>query len=182
VVEQPLEKVASVIVDTSRGTEWIDSLVRSKIVREVGPKHFIEYDEVGIPFPFDTLISNRDFLSDTRISYEPKARRVTVTYLPVEDDEVPPKKPCVRGLVHCVFKIMPMSEEGKTWVEAEVLCDPEGGLAPWLVNFFQEGWPKNTFERLRRQAAKKDIQIIPRVAALLAERHVARAPKALGSH
>lgn len=176
-VDQPLDKVASVIVDTTRGTEWIDSLVRSRIVREMTPRHFIEYDEVGIPFPFDTLISNRDFVSDTRIAYDAKVHRVTVTYLPVEDDQVPPKKPCVRGLAHCVFKMTPTSVEGQTLVEAEVLCDPEGGLAPWLVNFFQEGWPKNTFERLRRQAAKPDIQVIPRVAALLGERHLAKAAK-----
>src|SRR5581483_6365554 len=61
-VGQPLDKVASVIVDTTRGTEWIDSLVKSTVVREIKEGHFIEYDLVGIPFPFDTLIQNRDFV------------------------------------------------------------------------------------------------------------------------
>src|SRR5271168_4476204 len=35
VVNVPIDKVASVIIDTSRGTGWISSLVESKVVRPV---------------------------------------------------------------------------------------------------------------------------------------------------
>ncbi|HET9869145.1 MAG TPA: hypothetical protein VFR02_01430, partial [bacterium] len=56
----------------------------------------------------------------------------------------------------------------ETYMVAEVDADPEGHLAPWLVNFFQEGWPHTTFQNLRREAAKKDIQPFPWIDALLA--------------
>ena len=35
--------------------------------------------------------------------------------------------------------------------------DPHGALPGWLVNMFQKGWPEQTFEGIRRQAAKPDI-------------------------
>src|ERR1051325_6857536 len=63
IVDAPIEKVASIIIDTTRGTEWIDSLVKSNVVRNISPTEFIEYDHVGIAFPFDSLMSDRDFVS-----------------------------------------------------------------------------------------------------------------------
>jgi len=63
IVDAPLEKVASIIIDTTRGTEWIDSLVSSKVVRNLSPTEFVEYDHAGIPFPFDQVMSDRDFVS-----------------------------------------------------------------------------------------------------------------------
>lgn len=172
VVYQPMDKVASVIVDTTRGTEWIDSLMRSTVVREIKEGHFIEYDLVSIPFPFDTLINNRDFVSDTTVTYDRKNHLITVSYLPTEDANAPLDKRYVRGVITCVFKIMPMSCEDQSWVEAEVHCDPRGGLAPWLVNFFQEGWPKTTFENLRRQCEKSDVKVVPLIADLMKEKPI----------
>src|SRR5579872_2428884 len=63
IVDAPIEKVASIIIDTTRATEWIDSLVSSNVVRNISPTEFIEYDHVGISFPFDTVMSDRDFVS-----------------------------------------------------------------------------------------------------------------------
>lgn len=176
-VDQPMDKVASVIVDTTRGTEWIDSLVQSKVVREIKEGHFIEYDLVGIPFPFDTLIQNRDFVSDTRVTYDRSKKQVTVSYFPTEDELAPLDKRFMRGVISCVFKIEPSEDEKKSTVEAEVHCDPRGGLAPWLVNFFQEGWPKNTFERLRHQCDKADVKVVPLIADLTREKPVKLAKK-----
>jgi hypothetical protein len=177
VVYQPMDKVASVIVDTSRGTEWIDSLMQSKVVREIKEGHFIEYDLVSIPFPFDTLINNRDFVSDTTVTYDRSKKLITVSYLPTEDAKAPWDKRYVRGTITCVFKIMPMSCEDQSWVEAEVHCDPRGGLAPWLVNFFQEGWPKTTFENLRRQCEKSDVKVVSLIADLMKEKPTQLAKK-----
>src|SRR5579871_4449108 len=62
VVNAPMEKVASVILDPTRGTEWISDLVESKIVHPISGTEFIEYDHAGIPFPFDSVVSDRDFV------------------------------------------------------------------------------------------------------------------------
>ncbi|HJT23937.1 MAG TPA: START domain-containing protein, partial [bacterium] len=138
IVDEPLDKVASVIVDTTRGTEWIDSLVSSKVVRNLNPTEFVEYDHVGIPFPFDTVMSDRDFVSHVTVDYDPDTRRLTVSYLPAEDELAPVLKKYTRGVMTCVFRMVPMSLPDQTYVDAEVHCDPRGGVPKWLVNFFQE--------------------------------------------
>ena len=167
IVDAPVEKVASIIIDTTRGTEWIDSLVSSKVVREISPIEFIEYDHAGIPFPFDSLMHDRDFVSHVTLKADPVKRSVVVTYHPAEDDLAPPSKKYVRGTMTCEFNMVPMSLSDETYVEAEIHCDPKGTVPPWLVNFFQQGWPQTTFERLRKQAQKSDIQILPVVKSLL---------------
>ncbi len=169
IVDAPLEKVASIIIDTTRGTEWIDSLVSSRVVRDLSPSEFIEYDHVGIAFPFDTVMQDRDFVSHVRLDFDPGSRRVTVRYEPAEDSLAPPLKKFTRGTMTCEFKMVPMSLSDETYVEAEIHCDPKGGVPKWLVNFFQQGWPQNTFESLRRQAKKPDIQVLTVVDHLLAK-------------
>jgi hypothetical protein len=167
IVDEPLDKVASVIVDTTRGTEWIDSLVSSKVIRNLNDTEFNEYDHVGIPFPFDTVISDRDFVSHVTLDCDPKTQRMTVSYIPTEDEMAPVLKKYTRGVMTCVFTLVPMSMPDQTYVEAEIHCDPKGGIAKWLVNFFQEGWPQTTFENLRREVKKPDIKVVPLVASLL---------------
>ncbi|HUO57363.1 MAG TPA: START domain-containing protein [bacterium] len=177
IVDAPIEKVASIIIDTTRGTEWIDSLVSSKVVRNVSPTEFIEYDHVGIAFPFDQLMSDRDFVSHVYLVSDPETKRVKVSYLPAEDELAPPVKKYTRGVMSCVFKMVPMSIGEETYVEAEIHCDPKGGVPKWVVNFFQQGWPQTTFENLRRQAKKTDIQTLPVVENLLQKHPVKLAKK-----
>ena len=167
IVDAPIEKVASIIVDTTRATEWIDSLASSNVVRNLSPAEFVEYDHVGISFPFDTVMSDRDFVSHVVLESDPATRRFTVSYLPTEDEGAPLTRKYTRGTMTCVFKMVPMSLPDETYVEAEIHCDPKGGVPKWLVNFFQQGWPQTTFENLRKQAKKPDIQILPVVENLL---------------
>ncbi len=167
IVNSPMEKVASVIVDASRGTEWINSLVSSKVVRTISDKEFIEYDHVGIPFPFDSVISDRDFVSDVTVKFDAKTKWMTVSYKPTTDPDVPVLKKYTRGIVDCEFKLTRMSFPDQTYVEAQVFTDPKGNIPKWLVNFFQQGWPQDTFEGLRKQSCKNDIKVLPVVAQLL---------------
>jgi hypothetical protein len=164
IVDSPVEKVASVIIDETRGTEWIDSLLESTLVRPLSPTEFIEYDHVGTPF----IMANRDFVSHVIITGDAQNRRVKVSYTPAEDPLRPPDKRYVRGVMTCVFKLQPMTISDETYVEAEIHCDPKGGVPKWLVNWFQQGWPQTTFENLRRQLKKSDIKILPVVTEILA--------------
>lgn len=165
-VEAPIAKVASVIVDTTRGTEWIDSLVESKVLRNLNPFEFSEYDHMGIPFPFDQFISDRDFVSHVTVETDSNHRHVAVKYTPLLDPLAPVKKNYKRGVMTCTFMLVEVCPD-ETWVEAEIHCDPKGGLAAWLVNWFQGGWPETTFESLRREVSRPDIKVIPLVAQLL---------------
>ncbi len=165
-IEAPMAKVANVIVDTTRGTEWIDSLVESKVLRNLGPFEFTEYDHMGIPFPFDQFISDRDFVSHVAVETDSLHQHVTVKYTPLIDPLAPVKKNYKRGVMTCTFSMYEICPD-ETYMEAEIHCDPKGGLAAWLVNWFQGGWPETTFESLRREVARPDINVIPFVVKLL---------------
>lgn len=168
VVDAPMDKVATIIADTSRGTEWIDGLVASKVIDRTSDTDFVEYDHQGVPFPFDQLISDRDFVSQVHIEADPQTHGMIISYVAAEDPAVPPLKKYVRGKInYCRFKMMPMTLPGQTYVVAEVDADPEGHLAPWLVNFFQEGWPHTTFQNLRQEAQKNDIHPFPWIDQLI---------------
>jgi hypothetical protein len=167
IVDAPMEKVASIIIDTTRGAEWISSLVLSKVVRNISDTEFIEYDHVGIPFPFDQVISDRDFISDVNVKYDTKTGWMTVSYKPTTDIDASPMKKYTRGIIDCEFKLARMSMPDQTYVEARVFTDPKGNIPKWLVNFFQQGWPQDTFEGLKNQAKKTDIKTLPVVAELM---------------
>jgi len=168
IVDAPMDKVATIIVDTTRGTEWIDGLVESKVLKSVSHTQFVEYDHQGVPFPFDQLISDRDFVSQVTVEPAPEVHGLTIRYVAAEYPSMPPTKKYVRGeLRYCVFKLMPMTQANQTYVVAEVDADPKGHLAPWLVNFFQEGWPHTTFQNLRREAKKTNIEVFDWVDQLI---------------
>ncbi len=168
IVDAPLEKVASVVADTSRGREWVDHLVEARVVRSISLSDFVEYDHMGVPFPFTAVVSDRDFVSHVRLESDPKNGRMTVSYKSVEDPLAPVSRKYVRGnLIKCVFKMTPMTLPGQTYVEAEFHCDPQGSLSKWMANFFQEKWPMTTFKNLRKQAGKSDIRVLPVVQGLI---------------
>ncbi|HET9870632.1 MAG TPA: START domain-containing protein, partial [bacterium] len=104
IVDAPLDKVATIIADTSRGTEWIDGLVKSQVVDRASDTDFVEYDHQGVPFPFDQLISDRDFVSRVTLTADPNVHGLTIRYVSVQDPAAPPPGKCVRGeLRYCVF-------------------------------------------------------------------------------
>ena len=57
----------------------------------------------------------------------------------------------------------------KTRVLAELICDPKGSVAPWLVNLFQKSWPYNTITSLRRQTQKRHIQEDARLSVAMGQ-------------
>jgi len=161
-VEAPLLRVAHVIIDPSRGTEWVASLAESRVLRRTSPFEFLEYDRFSMPL----FVKERDFVSKVTVEPDVSRRTVVVRFVSVEDAAMPPNTRCVRGqLVRSVFEL---SEDGPgaTRVRAEILCDPRGSLPKWLVNFFQKSWPVDTLQALRRQSVRPDVTDHPGLRAL----------------
>jgi len=163
IVEAPMDKVASAIIDTSRGTEWVDSLKESRVVRGISPNEFIEYERLGTPI----LMAGRDFVSRVVIDYEASDSRININYTSAEDPLVPPVEKYVRGEIFCHFRLVPMTLPDETYVEGMIYCDPKGTVPMWFVNFFRQGWPHTTFQNLRKQLKKSDIQVLPMVAEVM---------------
>jgi hypothetical protein len=162
VVDAPIVRVASVLLDYRRATEWIDSLEDTRVVRMLSATEFIEYDHVGTP---PLIMKDRDFVCRGRIEVDLPDQTLTMNLWPTTDPSVPPGK-YVRGTLRGYWKLRAIEQGKKTEVTTEMHGDPKGGVAKWLVNFFQKGWPRNTLESLRAQVAKRDIHIVPQIAAV----------------
>ncbi|HET9929584.1 MAG TPA: START domain-containing protein [Polyangiaceae bacterium] len=164
IVDAPLLRVASVLVDTKRATEWIDSLAEARTVRRVSETEYVEWDHIATPF----VLKDRDFVFDAKLEFKPAQKQVVLNYHSVNDKDAP-KTDYIRGeFIYGTFALTSVDGGKRTRVLAEVLCDPKGSVAKWIVNLFQKSWPHNTVVALREQVKKADIKDDPRLKAELA--------------
>ena len=164
-IDASIVRVASVLVDSDRAPEWVDSLTESKIIRWVSETETVHYDHIGTPF----VLKDRDFVSTCKLEFDPSRKNVTLKINAVKD-ALAPQTSYVRGeLLHSSFSLTSAERGAKTFVVAEIHADPKGSVAHWIVNLFQKRWPHNTMTRLRAQVAKPDIKEHPRLKTELAK-------------
>jgi hypothetical protein len=161
-VDAPIVRVASVLLDYDRATEWVDSLEEVRVVRMLSPNEFIEYDHVGTP---PIIMVDRDFVCRGRVDVDLQEKSLTMNLWPASDPAAPVGR-YIRGTLRGYWKLKAVANGTKTYVTTEMHGDPKGSVAKWLVNLFQKGWPRNTLQSLREQVAKRDIAIIPQVKAV----------------
>jgi hypothetical protein len=163
VIAAPIVRVASVIFDTSRATEWIDGLGDARVVRRTSDLEYIEYDRFKMPF----VLSDRDFVTWNHMEYDAARQTITIRLRSVTDPAAPPTG-FIRGeLVSSTFVLTPTADGKGTRVVGDVHCDPRGSIPTWVVNYFQEDWPRTTFKGLRTQVAKSNIVDNPAVKKLV---------------
>jgi START domain len=165
IIDASILRVSSVIVDSSRATEWVDSLKEARILRQVSETETIHYDHIGTPI----VMKDRDFVSDCKLEFAPAEKKVMLKIHSVNDASAP-NTDYIRGeLLHSSFVLTSIEHGTKTRVVAEIHADPKGSVAKWIVNLFQKKWPHNTITSLRRQVAKPDIVEHPRLKQVLTE-------------
>lgn len=163
VVNAPLVRVASVVFDTSRATEWIDSLSEARVVRSISPTEYIEYDHFSTPF----VMKDRDFVTSNKLEYDAAKKAITIRMRSVTDPAAPPTS-YVRGeLVSSTFVLTPTADGKGTFVSGDVHCDPRGSVPKWIINWAQKDWPRTTFKKLRVQVGKANIVENPAIRALV---------------
>lgn len=151
----PLWKLASVLLDSTRGTEWIDSLVETKMLKRLNPFSYIEYNHIRTPF----VLKDREFVTQINIQINEEKKTFEMTYQPGPQDLYPETKN-VRGEIVYGRLALTSLESGKSSrIEGELHCDPKGAVPKWIVNLFQKGWPRKTLEGVRKQALKPDIAL-----------------------
>ena len=162
-VDAPLLLVGSVLVDITRDKEWVDSVVDAKVVREVGETEYVTYSHVGTP----VTMSDRDFVTKVDLTADPWKKALEIRMRSV-DDPAAPKTHYVRGLLtDSGFTLTSIDHGARTHVVAEIHCDPKGNVAPWIVNLFQKDWGYKTLMSLRKQVRKPDVQVHPKLKAVL---------------
>ncbi len=153
IVNAPLLRVASVLIDTSRAHEWVDSVAETRTLRKVSDSEYVQWNHVATPW----VLKDRDFVFSTKLEFLPKLRQVALNYHSVSDPAAP-KTDYIRGqFIYGKFVLTAIDGGRKTRVLAELLCDPKGSVAKWMVNLVQKDWPHSTIQRLRRQVAKPDV-------------------------
>ena len=152
VVNASILRVASVLIDTSRATEWMDSLAESRTLKHISEDEYIEYDHVSTPF----VLKDRDFVFDAKLELDPAQKKLTLNMHSVTDP-LAPETSYVRGeLMHSSFTLTALDHGQKTHMVAEIHADPKGSVAKWIVNMFQKVWPHNTITSLREHVKKPD--------------------------
>jgi hypothetical protein len=159
IIDAPIVRVASVLLDYDRATEWVDSLEEVRVVRRLSANEFIEYDHVGTP---PIIMVDRDFVCRGRVDVDVTHRSLTMNLWPTRDPAVPLGR-YIRGTLRGYWNLQSIDDDKKTYVTTEMHGDPMGSIPKWLVNWFQGGWPRSTLEALREQVAKRDVKIIQQV-------------------
>lgn len=166
VVDAPILRVASVLVDTKRSAEWIDRLAEVRVVRKISDDEEIHWTHIETP----AVLKDRDFVFDIKLELDPEHKKVSLNYHSVFDSAAP-KTDFVRGeFKFGTFTLTSIDGGKKTRVLAEVLADPKGSVAKWIVNMVQKKWPYNTITSLRKQVAKPNIKDQPRLKDLLGQK------------
>jgi hypothetical protein len=165
-VDAPLLLVGSVLVDITRNREWVDSVHESRILRQISETEYVTYTHIDTPI----TMSDREFVTDVTLSVDVTKRTLAIRMHSVNDASAP-KTDYVRGELSDSSFTLTASPDGKrTHVVAEIHCDPKGSIAGWIVNLFQKNWGYNTLTSLRKQVKKSDIQVHPRLKAVLEEK------------
>ena len=166
VVDAPILRVASVLVDTARSAEWIDRLAEVKVVRKINDDEQIHWTHITTP----VVLKDRDFVFDIKLELDPANKKVFLNYHSVYDSGAP-KTDYVRGeFKYGTFTLTSIDGGKKTRVLAEVLADPKGSVAKWIVNLVQKDWPHKTIASLRKQVAKPNIVDQPHLRELFSQK------------
>lgn len=141
--------VASVLMDTTRLTEWMDRVVEARRISVLDPLHFIEYERASLPFP----LTDRDFVVESWVEVDPVKKQVVLRARSTQHPAAPVSK-LVRGeVLYSAFTLSAIDAQ-HTRLVAEVHTDPKGAIPKWMVNMAQKSWARDTITGLRRQVAK----------------------------
>ncbi|MEO5970334.1 MAG: START domain-containing protein [Bdellovibrionia bacterium] len=156
-IDAPISKVATVVLDTKRAPEWVPHLDEIKVLRRVSDHEHVEYNHIGTPF----VMKDRDFVLRRKFEADPKAKVIKIEIHSIEDSAAPQTN-YIRGeIINSSFTLKSVENDTKTYVITEIHADPKGTTAKWLVNSFQKEMPRDILRSLRKQVLKPDVEEDP---------------------
>ena len=151
VIPAPVAKVASVIYDETRWTEWSDKTSQAALLSNGPGTMKTVYQAVDMPL----ILSNRDLVYTFGYEYVGERLMIIGRTLPYHKS---PRSVGVRmHLVEGRWFLKPTGKN-KTHLVVEVLMDPKGSLPPWFVNLVQKDYPVNLLTSLAKQARRPDVK------------------------
>lgn len=149
VLETSLSKIAYVLMDVDRTTDWVYGTKSCKLLHSFTPNDLIYYAEIALPWP----ASNRDFIIRITLTQDPITKAITIRAIN-KPTYIPEKKNLVRIQQSSGFwQISPLGN-GRVRVEYTLQVDPGGYLPAWLVNLFAANGPYDSARNLGIQLNK----------------------------
>ena len=106
-------------------------------------------------------MKDRDFVLQSKATYEPATQSILFDFHSVEDPEVPLTNRVRGRILGSYYRLTPKNGGKATLMEMVIHADPEGSVAKWIVNQFQKSYPKRMIEGLRMQCLKADVLPYP---------------------
>ena len=154
-VDYPVSKVATVIKDSKRRSEWVPEILEIKVIEKISLTEQIEYQKVNSPWP----LKDREILVYGKILFNDEKKQFEIWVKSTERDDVPVGENCIRAvLMGSSYFIKPIGRN-KTRLTVEIHLDPKGMVPKWIVNWVQKGWSFKYMEGFRKQVAKPDIVV-----------------------
>jgi hypothetical protein len=141
-------------------------VVEARVLHVVTETEYVMYSHVGTP----PTMSDRDFVTDVSLTLNPPQKSLTVQMHSITDPAAPATSYVRAELKDSVFVLTSIDQGRKTHVVAEIHCDPRGGVAAWMVNWFQKNWGYNTVASMRKQVRRTGGKQDPRLATMLREK------------
>jgi len=149
IIDASLSKLTAVLLDISRGTDWVYATKKCTLLKQHSPSELIYYSAIEVPWP----ASNRDFIVLLKAMQDEKTKVVTVeginkpTYLPEYKNMVRIQQS------YSKWVIIPLAN-GQVKVEYVLQADPGGNVPSWLINLFATKGPFESFRNLRKEVKK----------------------------
>ena len=152
-IPEPIAKVAGVLVDAPRRTEWMPQLRFSRVIRQLSPLARIEHSRFHTPI----FVAERDFVVHGTAEVDAKTKTLLFRFKSVEGDDVPEEPDAVRGaMLASGYRLSAVP--GGTEVDYWAHIDPRGHIAKWIVNAFAKSFPRQMMVSLRTQAMRDDVK------------------------
>jgi len=159
-IQAPLKKVATILVNQSLQKYWVDAYVEGKNVSEKNEFEYVQYSQTKVPWPFQ----NRDFVFNAHAKIDTDPNTMLLVMNSVEDPAMPPREGVVRGdILQSYYYLKEMDGVTATKLVVEMKVDPKGAIPLWLVNLSQKRWPHNTLYAIKKLALKEDVTVLPRL-------------------
>ena len=159
VVPGSVLRVAAIITDGSRYTEWSKNCVGSFEIERIAPDHVISYRRFTSGAP---LVADRDMVLDAKLSLDINSKTFMLAFHKDHDNRKTPPSGVVRVAAVDGFYQLKQVDAAHTYVTYQVKMDPGGSIPGWVANQASRDLPFATLVGLRLQAEKTGYEAAER--------------------
>lgn len=163
IVGATVEKITTLLRDTTRSTKWVPNLLVRNVIRDISDTEAILHDVTDMPWP----ITDRDTVVRHILSITDDKKSLILNFKSVSNKIRSKIDKYVRAKIsHGYLKFTPMGD--KTHIEMSILVDPKGSIPSWAVNVVQVSMPYDFIKALDKFSNKHELPTPKGISRLLA--------------